>query len=126
LIDRRSEHHSSRKPRYTEDQPTHAKENIMKALKLIAATTIFAAAFSAFAGTDDGSVGPFWQAQSSIGTQIHVAQAPAPVTQAPAPAPEAAAYNAGKDDARKAAQHDFMRQQRENSDGSQNKTQDTN
>jgi hypothetical protein len=83
----------------------------MNALKLIAATAIFAAASSAFAGSDDGNVGPAWQLQSSVSSQTAA-------TRTAAPAPTAAA-SAAKNSAQKSAQDDFVRQLNESSDGSQ-------
>jgi len=83
----------------------------MNALKLIATAAIFAAASSAFAGSDDGNVGPAWQLQSTVTSQTAA-------TRTAAPAPTAAASIA-KEGAKKSAQGDFVRQLSEGSDGGQ-------
>jgi hypothetical protein len=83
----------------------------MTALKFIAAAAIFSAASLAFAGTDDGNVGPAWQLQSTVSSQTAA-------TRNAAPAPTAAAASA-KQATNKSAQGNFVRQLSEGSDGGQ-------
>ncbi|HEY4374947.1 MAG TPA: hypothetical protein VGN52_23700 [Burkholderiales bacterium] len=86
----------------------------MNAIKLFTAAAILTAASSAFAGTDDGNVGPAWQLMPTVPTQT-TATRQAPVS---APAPTAAAATADKALERNSAQESFLRQLRESSDGS--------
>jgi len=81
----------------------------MNTLKLLTATAILTAATSAFAGSDDGNVGPAWQLLPTVPAQITATQA------APAPAPAAAAGI--KQAAGISARDDFLRQQQANSSG---------
>jgi len=76
----------------------------MNALKLITTAALFAAASSAFAGTDDGVIDNF-PAQTRVSVQ--------------APAPVAAASVAKQTSAKDAAQSGFVHQLNEGSDGGQ-------
>jgi len=83
-----------------QNQITPSKGNIMNSIKLLSATLLFAAASSAFAGTDDGVI-------DSFPAQTRVSQ--------PAPAPTAAAAATRADAAKNAGKQDFTRQLSEGS-----------
>lgn len=88
----------------------------MNAIKLLTAATLLTAASSAFAGTDDGNLGPTWLMPTVPAQTTATKQAP---VSSPAPSTTgASAGDTGK--SVRASQDMFLRQQRAESDGGSN------